>query len=149
MAVTTDARGGQYSVQGIALPSNDSRPSESVRVNKMSGTPGDLPLEIDVRGVKKLLDDQVDFFLLDCREPGEYAIAKLESAVLIPMREIPARLPELEPVREHRIVVHCHHGGRSLQVTQWLQQQGFAKVQNMAGGIDAWSVEIDRSVARY
>jgi len=115
----------------------------------MRGTPEILPLEIDVRGVKKLIDEGVDFFLLDCREPSEYGIAKLDSAVLIPMREIPARLPELEPVRDQRIVVHCHHGGRSMQVTQWLQQQGFAKVQNMAGGIDAWSHEIDSSVARY
>ena len=115
----------------------------------MSGTQDDLPLEIEVQGVKKLLDQGVDLFLLDCREPSEYAIAKLDSAVLIPMREIPARLPQLEPVRDQRIVVHCHHGGRSLQVTQWLRQQGFSKVQNMAGGIDAWAVEIDRSVARY
>ncbi|MDA1049635.1 MAG: rhodanese-like domain-containing protein [Planctomycetota bacterium] len=115
----------------------------------MSATEENLPLEIDCRGVKKLLDEGVDFFLLDCREPSEYAIAKLDSAVLIPMGEIPARLPELEPVRDRRIVVHCHHGGRSMQVTQWLQQQGFPKVQNMAGGIDAWSHEIDSSVARY
>ena len=115
----------------------------------MSGTHDNLPLEIDVRGVKNLLDAGVNFFLLDCREPSEHAIAKLESAVLIPMREIPARLAELEPVRDQRIVVHCHHGGRSMQVTQWLQQQGFAKVQNMTGGIDAWSHEIDSSVARY
>ncbi|MBC8356049.1 MAG: rhodanese [Planctomycetes bacterium] len=109
----------------------------------------DLPLEIDVRGVKKLLDDGTDFFFLDCREPTEHAIAKLDSAVLIPMGEIPARLAELEPVRDQRIVVHCHHGGRSMQVTQWLQQQGFPKVQNMEGGIDTWSCEIDSSVARY
>jgi rhodanese-related sulfurtransferase len=115
----------------------------------MNGTHNDLPLEIDVRGVKKLLDEKVEFLLLDCREPSEYAMARLKSAVLIPIREIPARLPELEPMRDQRIVVHCHHGGRSMQVTQWLQQQGFAKVQNMAGGIDAWSLEIDASVARY
>ena len=115
----------------------------------MSGTDQQLPLEIDVREVKKLLDEGIDFLLLDCREPSEYAVAKLDSAVLIPMHEIPPRLAELEPVRDQRIVVHCHHGGRSMQVTQWLQQQGFAKVQNMAGGIDAWSCEIDSSVARY
>ena len=115
----------------------------------MSGTHEELPLEIDVRGVKKLIDEGADFFLLDCREPSEYAIAKLDAAVLIPIREIPSRLPELESVRDQRIVVHCHHGGRSMQVTQWLRQQGFAKVQNMTGGIDAWSHEIDSTVARY
>lgn len=115
----------------------------------MNGTQNELPLEIDVHGVKRLLDEKADFFLLDCREPSEYATAKLDSAVLMPMGQIPARLAELEPVRDQRIIVHCHHGGRSLQVAQWLQQQGFPKVQNMAGGIDAWSLEIDRSVARY
>ena len=115
----------------------------------MSGTPEFLPLEIDVREVKKLIDEGGDFFLLDCREPSEYAVAKLDAAVLIPMREILARLAELEPGRDQRVVVHCHHGGRSLQVTQWLQQQGFTRVQSMTGGIDAWSHEIDSSVPRY
>jgi rhodanese-related sulfurtransferase len=112
-------------------------------------TTEELPLEISVLDVKNLLDEGEEFFLLDCREPGEHATAKLDSAVLIPMGEITSRVAELEPVRNRRIIVHCHHGGRSMQVTQWLQQQGFPKVQNMAGGIDAWSVEIDSNVARY
>ena len=115
----------------------------------MSTMPEALPLEINVHHVKKLLDEEIDFLLLDCREPSEYSIARLEPAVLIPMREIPARLLELEPVREQRIIVHCHLGVRSMQVTQWLQQQGFTRVQNMAGGIDAWSLEIDSDIPRY
>ncbi len=115
----------------------------------MTDNQTDLPLEIDVHGVKQLLDDGADFFLLDCRESGEYAIAKLEAATLIPMGELPTRVDELEPVRNKRIVVHCHHGGRSMQVTQWLQQQGFPVVQNTTGGIDAWSLEVDSSVPRY
>lgn len=87
--------------------------------------------------------------LLDCREPDEHAIARIEEARLIPMREIPERLAELEPWRTRPIVVHCHHGVRSLRVVQWLRQQGFEKAQSMRGGIDAWSLEVDPTVPRY
>jgi rhodanese-related sulfurtransferase len=107
------------------------------------------PLELDVRAVKSLLDDGADFFLLDCREPVEYQIAKIDRATLIPMSQLPERIAELEEHRQRRIVVHCHHGGRSLQVTHWLRQQGFSQAQNMMGGIDVWAVEIDRSLPRY
>jgi rhodanese-related sulfurtransferase len=115
----------------------------------MSDSP-DLPFEIDVHSVKKLLgagDSQM--LLLDCREPSEHATARIAGATLIPMKTIPQRLAELEPFRPGRIVVHCHHGGRSARVTTWLRQQGFNNVQNMTGGIDAWSLEIDPAVPRY
>ena len=115
----------------------------------MSSPPEELPLEVDVSAVKSLLDDNADFLLLDCREPAEHAIAHIDTATLIPMGELPERIAELEEHRERRIVVHCHHGGRSLQVTHWLRQQGFSKTQSMSGGIDVWAVEIDRSLPRY
>lgn len=108
-----------------------------------------LPLEIDVRSVKVLLDGGEDFLLLDCREQDEFKLARIDGSQLIPMREIPARIAELEPFREKRIVIHCHHGGRSSRVTDWLRQQGFASAQNMTGGIDAWTLEIDPTVPRY
>ena len=108
-----------------------------------------LPIDIDVRSVKQMLDRGDKFTLLDCREPDEVATAKISGSTHIPMREIPGRLAELEPQKAGRIVVHCHHGGRSLRVTQFLQQQGFDQVQNMAGGIDAWSLEVDPQVPRY
>jgi rhodanese-related sulfurtransferase len=109
-----------------------------------------LSLEIDVRSVKQLLDaGEPDFLLLDCREPSEHATAQIAGATLIPMKTIPSRLEELEPFRQGRVVVHCHHGGRSTRVTHWLRQQGFTNVQNMTGGIDAWSQEIDPAVPRY
>ena len=108
-----------------------------------------LPIDIDVRSVKQMLDRGEKFTLLDCREPDEFATAKIAGSTHIPMREIPGRLTELEPLKPGRIVVHCHHGGRSLRVTQFLRQQGFAQVQNMAGGIDAWSLEVDPQVPRY
>jgi rhodanese-related sulfurtransferase len=106
-----------------------------------------LPLDIDVRSVKQMLDRGEKFVLLDCREPNEVATARIAGTVHIPMREIPARISELP--KDGRVVVHCHHGGRSLRVTQFLRQQGFDQSQNMAGGIDAWSHEIDSSVPRY
>jgi rhodanese-related sulfurtransferase len=108
-----------------------------------------LPLEIDVVSVKALLDSGEPFLLLDVREPHEFAAAKIEGATLIPMREIPARLAELAPHKDSRVVVHCHHGGRSQRVMNFLRQQGFSQVQNMIGGIDDWSLQVDPSVPRY
>ena len=108
-----------------------------------------LPLHVDVRTVKDLLDDGEDFLLLDCREADEYALVHIAQARHVPMGEIANRVGEIEPQRQKRIVVHCHHGGRSLKVTQWLRQQGFVRAQNMSGGIDAWSLLVDTSLPRY
>ena len=109
----------------------------------------ELPIDIDVVSVKNMLDANEPFLLLDCREPGEYATASIAGSTLIPMKEIQARVGEITDKKDSRIVVHCHHGGRSLRVTQWLRSQGFSQVQNMAGGIDAWSLQVDPSVPRY
>jgi rhodanese-related sulfurtransferase len=109
----------------------------------------DIPLELDVHAVAALQRGTEPFLLLDCREPDEYAIAQISGAVLVPMGEIPERLAVLEPYRDRRIVVHCHHGGRSLRVTRWLRAQGFSAAQNMAGGIEAWALEIDPATPRY
>jgi len=108
-----------------------------------------LPLEIDIPGVKAKLDAGEEFLLLDCREPQEHQTAHIDAAKLLPMSELPARVGELEPHKSGLIVVHCHHGGRSLRVTQWLRAQGFPQVQSMAGGIDQWSVQVDPAVPRY
>ena len=108
-----------------------------------------IPLEIDVLTVSKMLAAGEKFILLDCREADEVATAKIAGSVHIPMREIPARLAELDAQRQGRVIVHCHHGGRSLRVTNYLRQQGFAQTQNMTGGIDAWSMKVDPNVPRY
>ena len=112
-------------------------------------TAAELPLEIDVHAVKRLRDSGAEFLLLDCREPNEHALARIPGALLVPMAEIPDRLGALAAHRDGRIVVHCHHGGRSLRVTRWLRAQGFAGAQNMSGGIEAWSVGIDPTTPRY
>jgi rhodanese-related sulfurtransferase len=108
-----------------------------------------LPLEITCQAVKARLDSGDDFVLLDCREADEYEIARIPGAQLLPMSELMARAAELDAHRGKDIVVHCHHGGRSMQVTRWLRQQGFDRAQSMAGGIDAWAETIDPSLARY
>ena len=115
----------------------------------MSNGGEELPLEIDVRAVDAMRARGEDFVLLDVREQEEYDLVHIEGARLTPMSQIQARLEELKPLREKPIVVHCHHGGRSEQVTHWLRANGFTHVQNMAGGIDAWAAEVDPSLPRY
>ena len=86
-------------------------------------------------------------FLLDVREPNEYQYAHIADSVLIPLRQIPNRLTDLN--LDDEIVVVCHHGMRSQQAAQYLGQQGFKNVSNLTGGIDAWSCTCDSSVPRY
>jgi rhodanese-related sulfurtransferase len=105
--------------------------------------------EVTPREVKRMLDADDEFLLLDCRTPQEYDLARIEGAVLLPLGEIRQRVGELEDKTDVPIVVHCHHGQRSLQMTLMLRQAGFADVRSMAGGIDLWSLDIDRTVPRY
>jgi rhodanese-related sulfurtransferase len=106
-------------------------------------------LEISAVEVKALLEAGEEFLLVDCREPLEADYASITGAQLIPMSELADRVEELEPSQASRIVVHCHLGGRSLQVAHWLRQQGFARAQSMSGGIESWSQQVDRAVPRY
>ena len=102
---------------------------------------------ITVRDLKDRLDKGDKLFLLDVREPHEYSMAKIEGSVLVPLGELPTSLDKLN--QEDEIVALCHHGMRSADAVGFLLQQGFTKVKNLVGGIDAWSVEVDQSVARY
>ena len=86
--------------------------------------------------------------LIDVREPWEFATARIDGSVLMPMGEVPARAhQELDP--DELLVVLCHHGMRSMNVTVWLRNQGFEQVQSLRGGIDAWAAEVDGALARY
>jgi rhodanese-related sulfurtransferase len=107
-----------------------------------------MDYEIAPEQVKSKLNAGEPFVLLDVREPWEFRTASIEGAKLIPMGDVPSRAhQELDP--EEHIIVICHHGVRSMNVTAWLRQQGFEKVQSMRGGIDAWSRIVDRSVPVY
>ena len=86
--------------------------------------------------------------LIDVREPWEFQTAHIDGSVLVPMGDIPARAHQEFDADEH-LVILCHHGARSLNVTVWLRNQGFENVQSMRGGIDAWSGTIDPTVPRY
>src|SRR5215470_3191452 len=104
-----------------------------------------MNFEITAQEVDQLRSSGGQFTLLDCRESWEHETARIEGAMLMPMNEVPARAnQELDP--DAHIVVYCHHGVRSMNVTNWLRQQGFEKAQSMAGGIDAWSRSVDAKV---
>lgn len=107
-----------------------------------------MDYEITVEAVKRRLDQGEKFTLLDVREPWEVETAHMQDAKLIPMGDIPSRAnQELDP--DDHIVVICHHGVRSMNVTVWLRRQGFEKAQSMRGGIDAWSRSVDPGVPLY
>jgi rhodanese-related sulfurtransferase len=94
------------------------------------------------------LKNETELILLDVREPWEYDAAHIEGSLLMPMGDVPSRaFQELNP--DDRIIVICHHGVRSLNVTVWLRNQGFESVQSLSGGINAWSERIDSSVPCY
>jgi rhodanese-related sulfurtransferase len=111
--------------------------------------PREVPLETDCQSVAERLDSDSPLVLIDCREPDEHATARIAAARLVPMSELTARLDELAAFRERPLVIHCHHGGRSLKVARWLREQGFSQAQSMSGGIDQWSQTIDPAVPRY
>jgi rhodanese-related sulfurtransferase len=107
-----------------------------------------MDYEITPEEVKAKLDHNESFTLLDVREPWEIQTAAIAAAKLIPMGDVPSRAhQELDP--DNHIVVLCHHGVRSMNVTAWLRQQGFEKTQSIRGGIDAWSRSIDAEVPTY
>ena len=108
-----------------------------------------VPLEITCSEVQAWRGAAQDFVLVDCREADEHELVAIEGSLLLPMSELMVRHQELNGHRDQPLVVYCHHGQRSAQVTAWLRQQGLAKAQSMTGGIDAWAVEIEPGMARY
>lgn len=106
-----------------------------------NGVPQISPIEL-----KRKLDAGENIYVLDVREPHEYQIAQI-GGHLIPLNDLPGRVGELDPRRE--IVVHCKMGGRSQKAAEFLQQNGFKRIQNLAGGINAWSTDVDPTIPRY
>jgi molybdopterin/thiamine biosynthesis adenylyltransferase/rhodanese-related sulfurtransferase len=107
----------------------------------------DHPLEVSVQEAHRQLHAAQPPLLIDVREPSEFAVCQIPGARLIPMATVPERLAEIP--RDLPVLIHCHHGGRSLRVTQFLRAKGYAQVSNVQGGIDAWSLQVDPAIRRY
>jgi rhodanese-related sulfurtransferase len=103
--------------------------------------------EISPQELREHQERNEEVILIDVREPWEREASSIQPSRHIPMADVPSSLCELDP--ETHIVVYCHHGMRSLNVTDWLRKQGYEKVQSLAGGIDRWSLQIDAAVPRY
>ena len=85
--------------------------------------------------------------LLDVREPWEFQTCHIAGAAAMPMRTVPARLAELDAGQP--VVCICHHGARSMQVANFLEQNGFAEVINLTGGVHAWALQVDNKMPTY
>jgi adenylyltransferase/sulfurtransferase len=116
-------------------------PATKEEIKVKNGVP-----QITVAELKRRIDAGEDLFILDVREPFEYQIANI-GGKLIPQGEVPQRLAEID--RDREIVVQCKSGGRSQRIAEFLKQSGYPDVVNLAGGILAWSNEIDPTVPKY
>jgi rhodanese-related sulfurtransferase len=108
-----------------------------------------FPIEISCQDVAELRTGGDGFLFIDCREPDEAEICKIEGAQLLPMSALADRVGELAGHEGERIVIHCHKGGRSYRVARWLRDQGFPLAQSMAGGIHVWAEEIEPGMQQY
>lgn len=105
-------------------------------------------VQMSVRELQvRLTDGGEQPLLLDVREPWEFSICRIDGSTLLPMSRIVSSLGDLDPERE--TVVICHHGIRSRQVGLYLQHQGFARVINLQGGVDAWARDVDPAMPTY
>lgn len=105
------------------------------------------PFEIEVEELDRRRKAGGDDLVLDVREAWEYGLCAIDGSLHIPMSTLPARVAELPKDRD--IVVVCHHGGRSAQVTMWLRSQGFDRAINLDGGVDSWARRIDPNMKVY
>jgi adenylyltransferase/sulfurtransferase len=102
--------------------------------------------EVGPTGLKQMMDAGVAPVLLDVREPMEHAIVRLPDSMLVPLNELPRRLQELDRGREY--IVYCHHGIRSARAVRLMRSAGY-RAYNLAGGIEAWTDQVDPSLPRY
>lgn len=104
-------------------------------------------IEIAPRDVRAMIQSGEKFLFVDVREKWEHETSQIEGAILISMRDIPAKLSRFSAVEP--VVLFCHHGIRSLDAAAWLRNQGIQGARSMSGGIDRWAAEIDPRVPRY
>jgi len=103
--------------------------------------------QISVTELKKKIDNNDNFILIDVRQVNELDICKIASAKHIPLHILMHRLDEID--RSSTVIMMCHVGGRSQRAAEFLVSQGYTDVYNLAGGIDAWAAQIDSTMARY
>ncbi len=108
-----------------------------------------MQLQISAPELAEKLKSQTPPHLLDVREIEENHFAALPNSTLIPLGELATRADEIEAWKDEEIVVYCHHGIRSLQAIGQLKHFGFTRLQNLAGGIDRWSTQVDPGTPRY
>lgn len=108
-----------------------------------------MELQVTPAVLTTLLQSPVPPHLLDVREPSEHEFVSLPGSKLIPLGQLAQRIEEIAAWRAEPVVVYCHHGIRSLHAIGLLRNAGFAQLQNLAGGIDRWSIEVDSTLPRY
>ena len=106
-------------------------------------------VEITPRELAHHLENGHPVQLVDVRQPWENAVARLPASVLVPLNELPQRVDLITAEAATTVVVYCHHGVRSLSAVTYLHRIGYHHARSLAGGIDAWSCEVDPSVPRY
>jgi adenylyltransferase/sulfurtransferase len=105
------------------------------------------PDDISVETLKKMRDAKEDFILVDVRNPDEFEISVIEGSVKLPLPDLPQRFKELP--KDKLLVLHCKMGSRSMRALKFLRSQGYTKVKNVAGGINAWAERIDPNIPQY
>ena len=108
-----------------------------------------MPREITVEELSRNLERGEQPLLVDVRQPWENELSRLPDSLLLPLPELPERIAELRPAPGQQVVCYCHHGIRSLHAAEILARAGVPDVVSLAGGIDAWSLQVDPSVPRY
>jgi len=103
--------------------------------------------QLTAEQLKSRLEGTTNPVLLDVREPWEFAICHIEGSKLIPIREIPNAINQLD--QDQEIVVICHTGVRSLSVCVFLKNEGFSNVANLSGGVHAWATKVDSHMPTY
>jgi adenylyltransferase/sulfurtransferase len=132
---------------GAAAVIKDLIPARYTATTCANPSMSEHPIEVTVEEASRQLAKATPPLLIDVREADEFALCHIEGARLIPMNSIPTRLAELP--QDVPVLIHCHHGGRSMKVTHFLRSKGYTQVSNVKGGIDAWSLKVDPKVPRY
>jgi sulfur-carrier protein adenylyltransferase/sulfurtransferase len=148
-----DPKSQEETAQEVQRTKGGSQPDAAVAALDEKGLPPGYPFkpewEVTPRQVKAMIDRAESFVLVDCRLPNEYQITHIEGARLVPLQAIGQRMPDLQPHRDEKIIVHCRSGKRSLQFAQILRQNGFKDVKSMAGGILLWNLDVNPGGPQY